>query len=233
MQTILSLDLPFKPLLTDVLTGSNDAAMHAAQVWNAGLDTEAPERFVLCWGAVGTGKTLLCHALNNQCQAIFLSSASTVTDFEAAHSAQAVVLDDVHALNPAQALAAFDCYNHIRATSHKRWWATSRVPPSHMAGVLPDLASRMAWGLVFELLPLSDEDSIVVLQAQAQRLGFDLSAETAQYLLLRLERNLAALAQHMGSLNHHALTLKKPVTPHLVQQWYAAVYLPSLQKNLL
>ncbi len=233
MQSILTLDLPFKPLLTDVCTGGNAAALHAARAWTTSLSTDAPERFVLCWGAQGVGKTLLAHALANTAQAIRISSASTAAEFEVARSFDAVVLDDVHALNAEQAIAAFNLYNHIRDTPHKRWWATSRVPPSHMTGVLPDLASRMAWGLVFELLPLPDADSIAVLQAQAARLGFELNADTAHYLLLRLERNLGALAQHLGSLNHYALTLKKPVTSHLVQQWYANQYLPTLQTTLL
>jgi DnaA-homolog protein len=233
MQSILSLDLPFKPLLHDVRTGSNAAALHAAQAWLGDLNVDAPERFVLCWGAAGVGKTLLSHALGNSSQAIRLSPSSTAAQIDAAQAAKAVVLDDVHALDTAQALAAFNLYNHIRETKHKRWWATSSVPPSHMSGVLPDLASRMAWGLVFELLPLADADSIAVLQSQATRLGFELTPDTAQYLLLRLERNLAVLSQHMAHLNHYALTLKKPVTPHLVQQWYATRYLPSLNPALL
>ena len=233
MQSILTLDLPFKPLLADVRTGSNGGALHAATAWVGELGGDAPERFVLCWGAQGVGKTLLSYALTHSSTAIRLSPADDASAFEAAFSADAVVLDDVHALNAEQAVAAFNLYNHIRATPHKRWWATSRVPPSHMTSVLPDLASRMAWGLVFELLPLSDTDSIHVLQAQAARLGFELNSETAQYLLLRLERNLSALGQHLGSLNHYALTLKKPVTNHLVQQWYATRYVPSLQRSMI
>jgi hypothetical protein len=45
---------------------------------------------------------------------------------------------------------------------------------------------------------------------------------------LRLERNLSVLVEHLSSLNHYALKLKKTVTTHLVQQWYAHVYLPAL-----
>jgi DnaA-homolog protein len=271
MQAILSLDLPFKPLLADVREGSNGAALHAARRWCAGAGVgaranalaaglsaatdSADTRFVLTWGAAGTGKTMLAQALcgemsraagsgaahadahadahyNAGSTVRFLHPASPLCDFAAAMDApqlSAVVVDNIHALNHAQAVAAFNLYNHIRDAAHgaappTRWWATSRVPPSHMTGVLPDLASRMAWGLVFELLPLADADSIAVLQAQAARLGFALSDEAAQYLLLRLERNLGVLAQHMDSLNRYALTLKKPVTAHLVQQWYATVY---------
>jgi DnaA-homolog protein len=256
MQAILSLDLPFKPLLADVREGSNGAALHAARRWCAGVGADAGSganalaaglsaatdsadtRFVLTWGAAGTGKTMLAQALCGEMSRAasstvrFLHPASPLCDFAAAMDApqlSAVVVDNIHALNPAQAVAAFNLYNHIRDAAHgaappTRWWATSRVPPSHMTGVLPDLASRMAWGLVFELLPLADADSIAVLQAQAARLGFALADEAAQYLLLRLERNLGVLAQHMDSLNRYALTLKKPVTAHLVQQWYATVY---------
>jgi DnaA-homolog protein len=231
MQSILTLELPFKPVLADVRVGHNAPAMHAANAWHSGAAVSSAERLVLCWGAAGTGKTWLCQALSSAHDCALLRPDSSADAFDDAFDAQAVVIDNVHALNAEQAIAAFNLYNHIRASPHKRWWATSRVPPNHMTGVLPDLASRLAWGLVFELLPLPDEDSVTVLQAQAARLGFDLSAETAQYLLVRLERNLGALAQHMSSLNRYALTLKKPISNHLVQQWYAALYLPALAKT--
>lgn len=215
----------------------NNAQIHdVASRWcqSVGVDElNIADRFVLCWGGAGTGKTLLAQALCLASQAVYLDSRSPVTAFEAALNATCIVLDDVHALDAAKAIAAFNAYNQCRTNPLGRWWSTSLVPPSHMTGVLPDLASRMAWGLVLELLPLPDEDGVRVLQAQAARLGFELGADTAQYLLLRLERNMAALAQHLDSLNQYALTLKKPVNKHLVQQWYVTVYLPGLQKTLL
>ena len=238
-QSVLSLEIPTQPTIASVHFGSNTALKQAAMAWldfpNTVKPSDAivpsPFRIVLIWGQAGCGKTLLAQALVNESNeshesdASYLNRSSSVADFVAAHSAQAVVVDDIDTYNDTLATAAFDLFNHIRANPLKRWWATASVPPAQMLGLRADISSRMAWGLSLEILPLQDTDSVGVMQQQAARLGFDLGAESAQYLLLRLERNLSRLAAHLASLNHYALALKKPVTPYLVQQWYAQVYL--------
>jgi DnaA-homolog protein len=241
MQAILSLEIPYQPLLADVRIGSNAAALHAIQQWTAAVlavsagqlesyDANA-ERCMLCWGGSGVGKSAVALALENTTGAVRLNETSTPRLFEVALQdahIRAVVIDNIDQLDATQARAAFNLYNHVRATPGVYFWASSRLPPSHMTGLLPDLVSRLSWGLVFELLPLTDADSIAVLQAQARRLGFELSSDAAHYLLVHLERNLTVLVEQLGNLNHHALKLKKPVNSHLVQQWYATVYVPML-----
>jgi DnaA-homolog protein len=237
MQAILSLEIPYQPQLCDIQIGSNAAAWHAVQQWAAAVQAShqgllpSTERALLCWGGVGVGKSALALALENTTGALRLNETSAPRQFDAAtHNRElhAVVIDNIDQLDEAQACAAFNLYNHSRATPHRFFWASSRVPPSHMTNLLPDLSSRLSWGLVYELFPLSDSDSIAVLQAQALRLGFVLGGDTAQYLLLRLERNLTVLVEHLSNLNQYALKLKKPVTSHLVQQWYTHVYIPAL-----
>jgi DnaA family protein len=245
MQAILSLEIPYQPQLADVRIGSNAAVLHAVQQWASTviqLRTMPPEsrqlldalnisRCMVCWGGSGVGKSALALALENTTGALRLNETSTPRLFELALNDSricAVVIDNIDQLDTAQARAAFNLYNYVKSTPHLHFWASSRVPPSYMNTVLPDLSSRLAWGLVFELLPLTDSDSVYVLQAQAQRLGFELSNDVAHYLLLRLERNLSVLVDHLSTLNHYALKLKKTVNTHLVQQWYTHIYLPSL-----
>jgi DnaA-homolog protein len=232
-QKILALELPFVPSLSDVTIGDNAAVLNAAGLWIAPpASTPNNHASVLTWGAQGSGKTLLAHALTQACGAAYLHPASTSHAFAHAHDALCVVVDDIDRFDDTRATAAFDIFNRLRALPDGRWWATSRVPPALMSQLRADISSRMGWGLVFELHPLNDEDAGLVLQAQARRLGFSLTQDTAQYLLLRLERNLSVLTQHLAHLNHYALTLKKPVNNYLVQQWYTQVYLPNLQTEL-
>lgn len=232
-QKVLALELPYVPSLNDVAIGHNAAVLNAAALWAAPVTGANTYTSVLTWGAQGTGKTLIAQALTQACDAAYLHPASTSHAFAHAHEARCVVVDDIDQFDDERATAAFDIFNRLRNLPEGRWWATSLQPPALMNQLRADLSSRMAWGLVFELLPLNDEDAGLVLQAQAQRLGFDLSHDTAHYLLLRLERNLSVLAQHLARLNHYALTLKKPVNNYLVQQWYTQVYLPNLQAELL
>lgn len=236
-QSVLALNLPYLPTLSDVQIGANGAAIHAAKAWLEAALTHPPlepnARCILSWGARGTGKSLIAKALSHAANAAFLHPSSTEHDFSNAHAALCVVVDDIHAFDDARATAAFDVFNRLRESPHGYWWATSRVPPQLMVNLRADVSSRMAWGPVFELQPLDDAACAQVLQTQAQQLGFSLIEEAALYLLFRLERNLSDLAQHLASLNHYALSLKKPVSSHLIQQWYAQVYLPQLQTHLL
>jgi DnaA-homolog protein len=247
MQAVLSLEIPYQPQLADVRIGSNAAALHAVtqwaktvvdiknsprELWKSFTHQLDTHRYMVCWGGSGVGKSALALALENTTGALRLNETSTPRLFEAAchdDNLCAVVIDNIDQLDPAQARAAFNLYNHIRNTPHLHFWASSRLPPSHITTLLPDLSSRLSWGLVFELLPLTDSDSIVVLQSQAHRLGFELSNEVAHYLLLRLERNLTVLVEHLSTLNQYALKLKKTVNIHLVQQWHSHIYLPALQ----
>ncbi len=245
MQAILSLEIPYQPQLADVRIGSNAAVLHAVQHWASTViwlqtipyesrqlfDALDISRCMVCWGGSGVGKSALALALENTTGALRLNETSTPRLFELAVNDSricAVVIDNIDQLDAVQACAAFNLYNHVKSIPYLHFWASSRVPPSHITTLLPDLSSRLSWGLVFELLPLTDSDSVYVLQAQAQRLGFELSSDVAHYLLLRLERNLSMLVDHLSTLNHYALKLKKIVNVHLVQQWYVHIYLPSL-----
>ena len=235
-QAVLSLEIPRQLQLADVHVGENAPLLQSAQRWldrgEGDVDSNSPFRIVHTWGRSGCGKTLLAQTLSQRAAA-YLNASNTPADFAAAHSAAAVVVDDIDTYPDALAVAAFDVFNAVRLDPSKRWWSTSAVPPAQMTGVRADVSSRMAWGLVFEMRALNEADSVGVMQAQAASLGFELSADSAQYLLMRLERNLSRLAAHLASLNHYALALKKPVNPYLVQQWYAQVYVPQLQKSLL
>ena len=55
-----------------------------------------------------------------------------------------------------------------------------------------DLRTRLAWGLVYQLRPLTDEEKAAHLRAEAARRGLRLPDEVLGYLLGRLPRDLRA-----------------------------------------
>jgi DnaA family protein len=83
---------------------------------------------------------------------------------------------------------------------------------------LPDLASRLAWGLRLQLLPLEDQDKMAVINLHSDALGLNLPEDVQQYLLKHHERSMAALIQTVESLQQAALTHKRRITIPLARE---------------
>jgi len=67
-------------------------------------------------------------------------------------------------------------------------------PPAAAGFALPDLATRLGWGAVYALHPLTDDAALVrALQRHAEVRGLALTAEVAGYLLRRERRDPASL----------------------------------------
>src|SRR5690606_20563792 len=132
-------------------------------------------------------------------------------------SVQAVVtLARVEALDgPAQA-ALFGLYNRIREATGALVVAGD-APPARL-GVRPDLATRLAWGLVYEVRALSDEEKAQAMRARAAERGFELSAEAQAYVLRHGRRDLPSLLGLVDRIDRRSLELQRPVTLPLVRE---------------
>jgi DnaA family protein len=95
--------------------------------------------------------------------------------------------------------------------------AAGRVPPLQLA-LREDLRTRLGWGLVYQLKPLSDADKAVHLRAEAARRGLRLSEEVVGYLLTRLPRDLPNLNSVLDGLDRYSLATHRPVTLPLVRE---------------
>src|SRR5260370_20579893 len=67
--------------------------------------------------------------------------------------------------------------------------AAGGAPPAQL-GLREDLRTRLAWGLVYHLKPLSDAAKKLYLQGQAAPRGLELGDGGARDLLTRLPRHL-------------------------------------------
>jgi DnaA family protein len=88
----------------------------------------------------------------------------------------------------------------------------ARQPPARCGYALPDLISRFSAGAVFRLEELTDDDRVLALQRRAAWRGFTLPAETARFLLARVERNAGSLFQLLDRLDHAALAAQRRLT---------------------
>lgn len=196
-----------------VVVGSNAQAI--AHLRALGRDA-AP---VLLWGPGGSGKTRLLRALAAACQ----SRGEQVAWFDAAdplpwrlpEQASLVVVDDCEQLDAARQHAAFALF--VDATGRGvPWAAASRLPPVDLP-LREDLRTRLAWGHVFALQPLSEDETRGALRREADRRGLRLSDEVIGYLLTRLPRDLGHLMGLLDALDRFSLAEQRPLTVPLVK----------------
>jgi DnaA family protein len=126
------------------------------------------------------------------------------------------VVDRCDELDPAAQHAAFALF--VEAGTHGvQWAAAGRLPPVDLP-LRDDLRTRLGWGHVFALQPLSEEQTRAALRREADRRGIWLSDEVMGYLLTRFERDLKHLMQLLDRLDEYALSEGRAITVPLMKK---------------
>lgn len=207
----LALDLlqPPQPTLDNFVPGRNGEALAAVRALAEGGGPQV----VYLWGAPGCGRSHLLHAVAAASHAMF---ASTVPAFSADRCVY--VLDDVHALNADEQARLFALINEIRGAPGTRLIGAGDMPPTELA-LREDLRTRLAWGLVYQLHPLTDTEKSAALAQQAAARGLPLAPEALDWLLAHLPRDMRTLAAALDALDVYALARKRSVTVALAREW--------------
>ncbi len=193
-QLLLDIRPAARPTLDNFIPGPNRELLGHLKRWLGG---ETAETALYIWGPPGSGKTHLLDALAAQAQGI-------------------VVLDDIDALDEAAQIAAFDAYNRARAAG-RRFVAAGENAPAGLK-LREDLRTRLGWGLVYRLYPLSDADMQAALVKHARELGFELDPAIAAWLLTRASRDLGHLLQIVEALDRYSLQTKRRITLPLLKE---------------
>jgi DnaA family protein len=127
-----------------------------------------------------------------------------------------VIADDVNLLDDEAQIALFDAYNQTRV-SNVVLLAAGNASPSQM-NLRDDLSTRLAWGLTYQLHPLTDEEKAQAMQAHAQERGMKLPNEVVDYCLRYLRRDLPSLMAILDALDEWSLTEMRPVTVPLLKK---------------
>lgn len=211
-QLVLNLPSTDLPTLDNFVPGRNRELLHTLRQDAAGM---LSERFLYVWGAAGSGCT---HLLRATVDAVLRDGgrACYVTAPTEQAEPDMVALDDVERLDATGQIALFDLYNRLREGSGRLLVAGTQ-PPARLK-VRPDLATRLGWGLVFQVHPLDDAEKAAALASHAHARGFDLPHEVSDYLLRHWRRDLPSLLAVLDALDGHSLQVKRPVTVPLLRE---------------
>lgn len=186
-----------------------------------------PDCSLFLAGPAGSGKT---HLLNAAClaardagrTAFYLGlhgpAARNRDALSGLESTNLVCIDDLHRVvgDPAWEEALFHFINRLREQRGSLLLASQHRLKRLPLG-LPDLASRLAWGLRLELQPLNDADKRRVLERHATSLGIELPEAVSDYLLSRGTRDMATLVGLVTRLQQAAFREKRQITVPLAR----------------
>ena len=77
---------------------------------------------------------------------------------------------------------------------------------------LPDLISRLNWGVTFQLKGLNDSQKVEALQMRAKLRGLELSPDAARYIVSRLNRDITSLIGALDKLDKASIAAQRKLT---------------------
>lgn len=180
------------------------------------------EKLVYVAGTRGMGKTHLlqaaCHSAS-QCNRTstylplleLLQLAPTV--LEDLEQLDLICLDDVAVIagHAAWERGLFDLFNRVR-TAGGTLLVAGEQRPDQSGFDLPDLVSRLGWGVTYTLKPLADDDVIAALVCRARGRGLELPEDTGLFMLRRFPRDLPTLFALFDTLDTASLIEQRRLT---------------------
>ena len=174
------------------------------------------------WGPKGSGKT---HLLNACCALAHARQRSTAyLPLTLLHVHGAAILEgleflDVLALDdldqvagePQWEMGLFNLFNRVRERQGV-WIGSTSLPPQQYVFRLPDLVSRLSWGMTLKLRPLEEQDILHALSLRARAKGLELPPAVGRYLLTHARRDFPALLGLLDQLDRASLEAKRKLT---------------------
>lgn len=182
------------------------------------------------FGKQGVGKSHLLHATCSYAESLGLSSLClsfvglkqlSVEMLDGLEHIDVICLDDINLIagNELFERAVFDLFN--RVTEHGKCLIIAGDQNVTNLGIqLPDLSSRLTWGLTEKIAPLKDDGKISALQFRAQQRGLFLSYDVAKFLLTRLSREMGDLIKALDELDKASIREQRKITIPFIKEIY-------------
>lgn len=191
----------------------------------------ANEHFFFLSGREGSGVTHLLQAVQHQLtdRAIQFLPLKEFIHYlpgdvlQGLEHLDLIVIDDLHLVIGEEdwELALFHLYNRLRDNG-KQLLVGSHIAARELPVCLPDLQSRLQWGMAYHLQLLNDDDKKQVLAQRAAMLGLNLSDEVSQFILNHCSRDTQQLIQLLSALDKASLAEQRQLTIPFIKQVVAA-----------
>ena len=191
-QMLLDLSPTPRQSFDNFVVGQNIEVVHTLKQI---ISNNLPIQFIYLWGNEGSGKSHLAHIASDH---------------------EFVIHDDVHLLDEPGQIELFNMYNRCK-DSKKNMLVTGLYSPLQMK-LRDDLATRLAWGVTYEVISLSDEEKKLALLKHADERGMKLSMDIIDYCLKYLKRDMPNLFSILEALDKWSLTYKRPITLPLLKE---------------
>jgi len=218
-QLVLDLAQPEPSTFANFVAAGNREALAALTALAAGTSHETG---VLLWGAPGAGKSHLlagcaAAARANARPVVQCASPQELPASDELAGGTLVVVDEADSADAHAQGRLFTLINRLAAVQG-HWLAAASMPPARLA-LREDLRTRVALGLVLEIVPLADADKPQALAAYARERGLDLADDVIGYLLAHGRRDMRSLVAALAALDRRSLAAKRGVTLPLLREW--------------
>ena len=218
VQLPLAIQLNDEATLADFCWGENALLHQQIELSLSGLG----ERLMYLWGPSGCGKSHLlqacCQAVAGHRSAIYLP-LKLLKEWgpqilEGLEEQDWISIDDLDVVagDAAWEEALFHLYNRVRDNGATTLIISGQLPPVNTPIRLPDLRSRLSWGLVIQVNELDDGDKINTLANHAKNRGLELPLSVGQFLINRCGRNMHDLDSLLNRLDEASLIAQRKLT---------------------
>ena len=206
-----------------------DNAPYVRQNLTALVD-ETGETLIGLWGDSDAGKTHLlnacahyardCSIQFNLFDALQLEQAKA-DNFSELPEGSVLGVDNLDLLagNRAWEEQFYQVVNRVKAGELRFVFSLSRQPRD-IGFRLPDLKSRLMWGLLISLQAPGDEEVEHILKTRARLLGLQMSDEVCKYLLSHFSRKLSDQMRLLYELDHVSMSKQRKITIPLIRETF-------------
>lgn len=228
-QLALMVQLPDDETFESFQSASNLSVVTQLKCYieQANSGEQSPHCFYL-FGLSNVGKSHLLHASSTYASqldktSVCLSCAELVQlpveVLDGLEQINLICLDDIQLLaaNEAWQQAIFDLYNRVLEQGNCLL-ISGNESVKQLGITLPDLVSRLSWGLTEQVKPLNDDEKVIALQHRASQRGLFLSVEVVKFLLNRLSRDMSSLLEALDTLDKASIQEQRKVTIPFIKE---------------